>query len=87
LEAKIAEHRTSHQMSIQTLSGRVAVRVGEDVVDVPEGHIVILESGVGHEITAREPSTLLLTMSGPEESVVTKPSFRAMCLEPEGNPE
>jgi quercetin dioxygenase-like cupin family protein len=61
----LERHQASHQMTIQTLRGHVAVHVDGIPTDAPAGIVVVLESRVPHDIFAQEDSTLLLTVSGP----------------------
>jgi len=59
----VPEHRTSHQISIQTVSGHVVLHIEGLPVDVPAGNVVVLESDVAHDIVAREDSTVLVTVA------------------------
>jgi quercetin dioxygenase-like cupin family protein len=61
----ILEHQTMHQVSIHVLSGHIVLRVEGLPVDMPTGHVVVLERGVAHDIVAQEASSVLLTVSGP----------------------
>jgi hypothetical protein len=59
----ILEHQSTHQISIHVLSGHVVLNVEGLPVDMPAGHVVVLERGVAHDIVAKEASSVLLTVS------------------------
>ena len=59
----IAEHRSVHQVSIQTVSGHVVLHIDGLPMDLPAGNVVVLEREVAHDIVAKEDSTLLVTVS------------------------
>ena len=59
----IAEHRSSHQISIQTVSGHVVLHIEGVPLDVPAGNVVVLERDVVHDIVAKEESTVLVTVA------------------------
>jgi quercetin dioxygenase-like cupin family protein len=61
----ILEHRSAHQISIHVLSGHVVLNVEGRPLDMPTGHVVVLERGVAHDIVAKEASSVLLTVSAP----------------------
>jgi quercetin dioxygenase-like cupin family protein len=61
----ILEHQSTHQISIHVLSGHVVLNVEGLPVDMPTGHVVVLERGVAHDIVAKEASSVLLTVSAP----------------------
>jgi quercetin dioxygenase-like cupin family protein len=63
--ARIQEHRTAGRLSIQTLAGRLRLRLPEQTVELPAGHLLALEPGVTHDVEALEDSTLLLTVAWP----------------------
>ena len=71
--ACLSEHRTLGQISLQTLQGRVRVKVANEVVDLPAGALLALAASVPHDVEAVEQSALLLTISlpAPTESGTT----------------
>jgi quercetin dioxygenase-like cupin family protein len=60
--ARVKQHHTDHELSIQTVSGRVSLDTPHNHFDLPQGHIAVLERGVLHEIQADEESAILLTV-------------------------
>lgn len=63
----IPEHQTSRDVSIHVLSGRVVLHVEGLPVDMPAGHMAVLQRGAAHDIVAKEDSSVLLTVSAPTE--------------------
>jgi quercetin dioxygenase-like cupin family protein len=66
--ARLEEHRAPGRISIHTLRGRLRVRVGDDTVDLPAGHILSLEPHIAHDVEACEESAFLLTIAWPARS-------------------
>jgi quercetin dioxygenase-like cupin family protein len=64
--ARVNEHRTDHPLSIQTLSGHVVVHADGMAFDLPQGKLLVVDSGVPHDVEAHEDSTVLVTVSVPE---------------------
>ncbi|HEX2876991.1 MAG TPA: AraC family ligand binding domain-containing protein [Polyangiaceae bacterium] len=60
--ARVKQHHTDHELSIQTVSGRVSLHTPHEHFDLPQGHVAVLERGVLHEIQADEESAILLTV-------------------------
>lgn len=61
----ISEHQIAHQVSLETVSGRVVVHVEGQAVELPPGHVMVLARGVAHDIAARQDSVVLITVSAP----------------------
>jgi quercetin dioxygenase-like cupin family protein len=61
----VQEHRTGHQVSIHTVSGHVVVHAQGQALDLPAGHVVVLERGIAHDVTATEDSAVLITVASP----------------------
>jgi len=61
--ARLQEHRTAGALSVQTLTGRIRLHVPEDTIDLPVGHVVILDGNVSHDVEAVEESAFLLTIA------------------------
>ena len=59
------EHRTTARISIQTLEGRIRLRLGDRNVDLPAGQLLVLDQCVSHDVEAEEDSAFLLTLSWP----------------------
>ena len=60
--AKLEEHRAPARISIHALAGRIRVRLSEETVDLPTGHLLALEADVPHEVEAVEEGAFLLTI-------------------------
>lgn len=61
--ARLQEHQTAGWVLIQTVSGRVRLQAGGQMVDLPAGHVASLEPSVAHDVEAQEDSVLLLTVA------------------------
>lgn len=58
----VKQHKTDHELSIQTVSGHVAIHTELECLDVPSGHVAVLERDVVHDIEARGDSAILITV-------------------------
>lgn len=58
----ISEHHAEVSATIQTLSGRVLVRLPESSEAVPAGCLLVLDAGLPHAVFAEVDSTFLLTL-------------------------
>jgi quercetin dioxygenase-like cupin family protein len=63
--ARLQEHQTAAQVSIQTLSGRLRLHLPDQAVELPAGHLLVLEPAVAHDVEALDESAFLLTLSRP----------------------
>jgi len=63
--ASLEEHSAHRAATVQVLSGRVEVLVGDERLDAPSGRLIAFYSKVRHEVRAIVDSTLLLTLSAP----------------------
>jgi quercetin dioxygenase-like cupin family protein len=61
----LAEHSAPGAATVQVLSGRVRVQVGEESLDVPAGQLIAFDARVRHGVEAIEDSALLLTLTDP----------------------
>jgi quercetin dioxygenase-like cupin family protein len=59
---RIEEHRAPGRITIQTLTGRLRLHAHDKDIDLPAGHIVVLEPGAAHGVEALEESAFLLTI-------------------------
>ena len=62
---RMEEHHAPGRITIQTLAGRLALRVGEQTVALPAGRVLTLGPGIPHDVEAREESAFLLTIAWP----------------------
>ncbi len=56
------EHRVDGRITIQTLVGRLRLKLSDRTVEVPAGHLLMLDRGIAHDVRAVEESVFLLTM-------------------------
>lgn len=57
------EHRAKGCISIQTLRGRISVRLQEQEFEISNGQLLVLNVGLPHAVNAIEDSVFLITMS------------------------
>jgi quercetin dioxygenase-like cupin family protein len=62
---RIPKHRAAETFAVQTLTGRVRVRLPTETVDLPGGHLLALERALPHDVEALEQSTILVWLSWP----------------------
>lgn len=62
---RMEEHRAPGRLSIQTLTGRVRLRVRDQTIDLPAGQILLLDPDIAHDVEALEESAFLLTIAWP----------------------
>lgn len=62
----LSEHTASRTAIVQVLRGRLAFRVDDEELELAPGGWVRMETGAPHELTAREPTVMLLTMLPPD---------------------
>jgi len=65
--ASIGEHQTLGRIAIQTLEGRVRLRLKGEAVELPAGAMVALAPQTPYDVEAVEPSAVLLTIAWPAE--------------------
>ena len=58
----VKQHKTDHEISIQTVSGHVAIHTELERVDLPTGRVAVLERDVVHDIEAHADSAILITV-------------------------
>lgn len=56
--------RVQADISVQVLSGRIRFRVGERVFVLGRGRLLAVAAGLMHDLSALEPSEVLLTLGG-----------------------
>ena len=59
----IREHRADAAITLQTLSGRVALSFGDGKVELAAGEIIAAAPRICHDVEALEDSAVLLTLS------------------------
>lgn len=67
---RMHEHAAAGRISVHTLNGHIRLHLPEQVVDLPEGHLLALDQCVPHDVEAVEESAFLLTLSWPPEAII-----------------
>lgn len=58
----VREHKTEHEISIQTVFGRVTLHTANAQAALPTGRVAVLERDTVHDIEAHEDSAVLITV-------------------------
>ena len=58
----VKQHKTEHEISIQTVSGHVVIHTELDRIDLPAGRVAVLERDVVHDVEAHGDSAILITV-------------------------
>lgn len=67
-KTSLTEHRANARLSIQTVLGRVRIRVrNENSVELPLAGLLALDSSIPYDIEAERESAFLLTISWPKQ--------------------
>jgi quercetin dioxygenase-like cupin family protein len=61
----LEEHSADARISIHTLSGHVKLQLADQTVDLRDGHLLVLDRALEHDLEALEESAILLTISWP----------------------
>ncbi|MFZ0821084.1 MAG: hypothetical protein WAM91_13515 [Candidatus Acidiferrales bacterium] len=67
---RMHEHKATARISVQTIAGHVRLHLPEQAVDLPPGHLLVLDQCLKHDVEALEDSAFLLTLSWPPEAEV-----------------
>jgi quercetin dioxygenase-like cupin family protein len=67
---RMQEHKATARISVQTITGHILLRLPERTVDLPAGHLLVLDQCLPHDVEALEDSTFLLTLSWPPEAEI-----------------
>lgn len=59
---QLKEHRTSSQLLVQVLRGRITFATADNSVSLQAGMVLQLEENVPHNVTAQTDAVMLLTM-------------------------
>jgi quercetin dioxygenase-like cupin family protein len=68
--ARMPQHRTDGQISIQTVVGHIQVRAQGRTFELRTGGLLALEQGLPHDVEALEASAFLLTIAWPGDRPV-----------------
>jgi quercetin dioxygenase-like cupin family protein len=66
----LEEHSADARISIHTLSGQVKLQLPEQTVDLQDGHLLVLDRALEHDLEALEESAILLTISWPHATEI-----------------
>jgi quercetin dioxygenase-like cupin family protein len=59
------EHKTDARISIHALSGRLLIKLDGQTVELPAGHLLVLEKSLSLDVKALEESAFLLSIAWP----------------------
>ncbi len=62
---RMEEHRAPGCISIQTLTGRLRLQMRDQTIDLPAGHVLMLDPDITHDVEALDESAFLLTIAWP----------------------
>ena len=66
----LEEHSADARMSVYTLSGHVRLQLPEQRVDLLDGHLLVLNRAIKHDLEALAESVILLTISWPHAAEI-----------------
>src|SRR5450759_2099800 len=69
---RMQEHTAAGRISVCSLNGHIRLHLPERVVDLPAGHLLVLDQCVPHDVEASEDSAILLTLSWPPETKIVE---------------
>ena len=61
----VQEHHSAGRISVQTIAGHIRMRALDREFDLPQGHLLVLDRGVPHDVEALQDSAFLLTVAWP----------------------
>jgi quercetin dioxygenase-like cupin family protein len=61
--AIVKEHRAPGTATVQTLSGRIRLRLPGQSIELPAGELVVLERDLPHDVEALEESAFVITIA------------------------
>jgi quercetin dioxygenase-like cupin family protein len=70
--ARLDDHESHAQVTVQVLAGRLLVHLAARTVEVFTDRLVSIETGVAHELEALEETTFLLTIAGTRTGPTTR---------------
>jgi quercetin dioxygenase-like cupin family protein len=60
---QIQRHQTDLRLNLTTFAGHVQLTVGDQTIDLPAGHVLVLDPAIPHDVAALEDSVILLSLS------------------------
>jgi quercetin dioxygenase-like cupin family protein len=73
---RMQEHTAASRISVHSLHGHIRLHLPERVVDLPAGHLLVLDQCVPHDVEATEESDFLLTLSWPQDEKIAETKTR-----------
>jgi quercetin dioxygenase-like cupin family protein len=65
---RMHEHTAAARISVHSLNGHIQLHLPERTVELPAGHLLVLDQCLPHDVEALEDSAFLLTLSWPPEA-------------------
>jgi len=65
---ELKDHRADGRISIHTIVGHLRLKLPDQIIEVPAGHLLALDRGITHDVEAVEESVFLLTICWPEDA-------------------
>jgi quercetin dioxygenase-like cupin family protein len=69
---RMHEHTAAARISVHSINGHIRLHLPDRVVDLPAGHLLVLDQCVPHDVEATEDSAFLLTLSWPPEKKIVE---------------
>ncbi len=66
--ASIHAHTAAGRISVQAIMGHIRMHVGEKLLDLPAGRLLVLDKNVRHDVQAVDDSAFVLTVAWPREA-------------------
>jgi quercetin dioxygenase-like cupin family protein len=63
---RIQTHTAAGRISVQTVAGHIRMHVGDRLLDLPSGRLLVVDRTVPHDVEAIEESAFLLSVAWPE---------------------
>lgn len=60
---RIQRHQTDMRLNLTTFAGHVQLTVNDETINLPAGHVLVLDPTIPHDVAALEDSVLLLSLS------------------------
>ncbi len=60
---QIQRHQTDMRLNLTAFSGHVQLTVNDETIDLPAGHVLVLDPAIPHDVEALKDSVILLSLS------------------------
>jgi len=60
---QIKRHQTDMRLNLTAFAGHVQLTVNDETIDLPGGHVLVLDPTIPHDVAALEDSVILLSLS------------------------